>query len=82
MPYKHRDPVPEKIMDETEYEGHHSICQFLRDIYHMTDNEEIKIKARVGVAMAKAMNEKLKWYKAKEMGITIKEVPELYDLEQ
>lgn len=63
MPYKHHDPVPERVMDVSNYEGHHSICQTLRDIYHMTDDEDIKIKCRVAVAMAKSMQKKLKWYK-------------------
>ena len=54
-------------MRRRRYAGHHSICQTLRDIYALTDNEEIKMKCRVGVAMAKAMQEKLKWYKQKEI---------------
>lgn len=69
MPYKHRDPVPEKEMNIIDYEGHHSICQFLRDIYHMETNEEIKIKLRITMAMAKAMNSKIQYYKHKEQGI-------------
>jgi len=77
MPYKNREPVSEKIMDIKDYEGHHSICQFLRDIYHKTNDEEIKLKCRVAVAMAKAMNEKLKWYKAKDLGIPVSTMPDL-----
>lgn len=76
MPYKRRQPVDEKEMekeelstewemDRTRYLGHHTICQTLRDIYHMTDNEELKLKCRLAMSMAKAMNEKLKWYKEK-----------------
>lgn len=63
MPYKRHEPVNERVMDLSNYEGHHSICQTLRDIYHMTDDEDIKIKCRVAVAMAKSMQKKLKWYK-------------------
>lgn len=63
MPYKRREPVPEKEMDKERYEGHHTICQTLRDIYHLTDNEDIKLKCRLAMAMGKAMHEKLKYYK-------------------
>jgi hypothetical protein len=66
MPYKRRNPVSESEMDRTRYERHHTICQTLRDIYHMTTDSEIKLKCRVGVAMAKAMQERLKFYHKKE----------------
>lgn len=62
MPYKRHTPVPESVMDISNYEGHHSICQTLRDIYHLTDNDEIKMKCRIGMAMTKAMHRKLKKY--------------------
>lgn len=64
MSYKRREPVPESKMLKTKYEGHHTICQTLRDIYHLTENEEIRYKCRVAVAMAKAMQDKLKEYRA------------------
>lgn len=35
----------------------------MRDIYAMTDNEEIKIKCRIGMSMAKSMHERLKKYR-------------------
>jgi CRISPR/Cas system-associated exonuclease Cas4 (RecB family) len=63
MPYKTREPVSEKQMLKARYQGHHTICQTLRDIYILTKNDEIKYKCRVGMAMAKAMHEKLKEYK-------------------
>lgn len=63
MPYKRRKPVSEKSMLKTRYEGHHTICQVLRDIYLLTNNEEIKLKCRLGMAMAKSMQDKLKEYK-------------------
>lgn len=40
-----------------------TICQTLRDIYHKTDDKEIKLKCRIAVAMAKAMENKLTEYK-------------------
>jgi hypothetical protein len=67
MPYPRHEPVSEKEMERTRYEGHHTICQTLRDIYHLTDNKEIKDKCRLAVAMAKAMHEKLKEYANKEI---------------
>ncbi len=64
---KDREPAPLWEMDRERWEGHHSICQTIRDIYHLTDNEELRLKCRVAMAMTKAMHEKLKWYKAKEV---------------
>lgn len=64
MPYKRRAPVSESEMDITRWEGHHSVCQTIRDIYHLTDNGEVKMKCRLAMAMTKAMNERLKAYKA------------------
>ena len=63
MPYKHREPVSEKEMEFDRYEGHHTICQTLREIYHMTDDPEIRIKLRLCVSFAKAMHKRLKEYK-------------------
>ena len=66
MPYKRFEPVSEKKILNERYTGHHTICQMLRDIYVMTQNDEIKMKCRIGMAMAKSMHNKLKRYKAKE----------------
>ena len=69
MPYPRHNPVSEEEMlkpaSEEEmafsrYAGHHTICQTLRDIWAMTHDEEIKLKCRLAVAMAKAMHRKLK----------------------
>ena len=85
MPYPKREPVPESEMEfdpvsssemkwgwekgRKEWRGHHNICQTLRDMYHETDDPNIKLKCRICVAMAKAMNKKLQYYKDKEQGI-------------
>jgi hypothetical protein len=65
MPYKRVDPVPEREMDKSRYEGHFSVCQKLRDIYHMTEDPEIKMTCRVAMAMTKKMHDKLKYYRDK-----------------
>lgn len=72
MPYRRRQPVPEEemIADEADmrkqrYAGHHSICQVLREIWASTDDINLRVKARLAMAMAKAMNERLKYYKDK-----------------
>jgi hypothetical protein len=57
------EPALLEDMDKKRYAGHHSICQTLRDIYHMTDNDDVKLKCRLAVSMAKAMHEQLKKYK-------------------
>jgi hypothetical protein len=66
---KEREPAPISEMSRKRWEGHHTICQTIRDIYNMTDNEELKMKCRVAMAMTKAMNDKLQYYKHKEEGI-------------
>jgi hypothetical protein len=63
MPYEHAEPISLDWMDKHRYDGHNSICQKLRDIYRMTDNEEIKLNCRIAMTMAKKMHEKLKEYK-------------------
>ena len=64
--FEYVKPIDTGTMDKHRYEGHHSVCQQLRDIYHMTDNQDIKLKCRLAMAMTKSMHEKLKWYKNKE----------------
>lgn len=68
MPYKRVEPVPlSEIRGMKKYWGkRHTICQMLREIYSLTDNEEIKMRCRLGMAMAKRMQEKLVEYKTKE----------------
>jgi len=45
------------------YGSHNTICQELREIYHMIDNEEAKLKVRVAMSMAKKIVDKLREYK-------------------
>jgi len=60
-------PVPESQMWWRErYANYPTICMTLRSIYRMTDNAEIQLKCRLAMAMAKAMNDRLQWYKTKE----------------
>ena len=65
MPYKRHTPVGRRYMDRTIYEGSNTICQTLRDMYHMTDNPDIRLKCRLAMSMAKSMCEKLVKYKTK-----------------
>lgn len=62
MPMRRHEPVPEKLMING-HDGHHTICQTLRDIYSLTDNKEIKLKCRIGMSMAKSMHNRLKFYR-------------------
>jgi len=87
MPYKRHNPVSEDEMeitgkeelmfeitawmDKRRFEGHHSVCQTIRDIYHLTNDPDVKLKCRLAMSMTKSMHEKLKWYKAKEQEKTI-----------
>lgn len=73
MPYPRHKPVPEEEMlkpaseeemNFSRYAGHHTICETLREIWRASDDEEVKMKCRLAVSMAKAMVEKLKSYRA------------------
>lgn len=66
MPYRRHEPVDIREMNRHRYDGHHSICQMLRDLYHMTADEDIRLKLRIAMAMAKSMNKKLQEYKHQE----------------
>ena len=59
---KHK-PVSIAKIENQRYKGHHTICQFLRDIYALTDDEEIRLKCRIGLSMTKSMHERLKKYR-------------------
>lgn len=56
-------PAPLEDMNKHRWDGHHTVCQTLREIYRMTNDPEIKLKCRLAMAMTKAMHEKLKEYK-------------------
>jgi hypothetical protein len=56
------EPVSERQMTRHFYDGFNTICQYLRDIYHMTDDEEIRFKLRVAMSMAKSMDKQLREY--------------------
>ena len=66
MPYPRVEPAPEIEMKKQRWKGHHTICETLREIYAMTDNEEIKQKLLQAMGYAKKMHEKLKQYKQAE----------------
>jgi hypothetical protein len=54
--HKH-EPIAEKEMSYAS--RNHSICQTLRDIYHKTNDPDIKLNCRIAVTMAKKMSVKL-----------------------
>jgi predicted metalloprotease with PDZ domain len=62
-------------MMRTRYDGHHSICAILKQLYQDTyesdgqkrfTEEELRDKIATCVTMAKKMHERLKHYKSKE----------------
>lgn len=56
------EPCPEHWMqDKPEIEP--DICTVLRGIYHSTEDESIRLRARIATAMAKKMDMKLREYK-------------------
>lgn len=62
--HRPHDPVPVEQMKRRGNANQNSICQRLRIIYELTDDDEIKLQCRVATAMAKAMVFKLNEYKA------------------
>lgn len=61
MPYKRYAPATEQDMDK-RMKGPNTICNILREMYHMTDDPEIRLKCRVAFSMGKAMCNKLTHY--------------------
>ena len=66
MSYKRREPVSEEEMLKTKYLHHHTICSTLRNIYIKTTDDHIKLELRLAMSMAKAMQNRLKKYKAEK----------------
>lgn len=58
---KLHEPCPEEEMRRKVRVN--TICSVLRKIYRKTDDEEIKLWARIGTTMAKKMAYKLETYK-------------------
>lgn len=56
------EPCREELMMKHHMEN--TLCAVLREIYCLTDNEEVKYKARVAMTMAKKMDYQLGEYKA------------------
>ena len=57
------DPIDMDKLNMRIYGSRNTICQELREIYYMSEDEEVKLKVRVAMAMAKKMAAKLIWYK-------------------
>lgn len=69
MSYQKVEPVEKKRMLRKRYAGHNTICQVLRDIYGLSEDEDVRLKCRLAMAMAKKMQDRLKYYKRiKESG--------------
>lgn len=65
MPLRKHEPASEAEMDVVS--PRMSICETLREVYHMIDDEDAKLKLRVATSMAKSMSRKLSeekknWY--------------------
>ena len=50
-------------MDRHIYDGENTICQTIRDMYHMTDNADIRLKCRLAMSMAKSMCKRMMYYR-------------------
>ncbi len=61
MPYKRHQPVSEEDM-EKRMKNPNTICNILREMYHMTDDPKIRLKCRLAFSMGKSMCDKLTQY--------------------
>lgn len=55
------EPCPIEMMQFKNQEN--TICELLRQTYHMTEDDKIRINLRVAVTMAKKMGTKLSQYR-------------------
>lgn len=58
-------PIEDKDM-HLRHETHPFICSILRDIYHATDNEAVRCKARLACAIARDMYRHLMKHREEE----------------
>lgn len=65
MPHPRKAPATVEEMFKEPHPGHHTICQTLRDIHEAVPDESTKEMVRLAFSMAKAMNDKLHYYKNK-----------------
>jgi len=56
------EPCSNRIIEQRSSKN--TICNVLRNIYHLSDNAEVKLQARIAVTMAKKMDKKLREYKS------------------
>ncbi len=64
MPYPKVEPASISKIENVRYLGHNTICEKIRKVYSLTDNEEIKYICREMLTMSKKMHERLKKYKS------------------
>jgi uncharacterized protein YehS (DUF1456 family) len=62
--FKKHKPCPIEKMNAVG--ANNTICELLRQTYHLTDNDMIRINLRIAITMAKKMGEKLREYRRKE----------------
>ena len=58
---KRPDPIDIDFVNMRIYRSHNTLCQELREIYHLLNEEQdkIKVKVRVAMSMAKKVTAKL-----------------------
>lgn len=64
MPYPKHEPASIEDM-EKRMKGENTLCNTIREMYHITNDEEIRMKCRIAFSMGKAMCERLGFYKEK-----------------
>lgn len=76
MSYPRVRPIDLGTMRKKRYHGHNTICEKLREIFNLTTDEEIKLRCRIAMTMAKKMHERLKAYKAGTEQPTMEDIVE------
>lgn len=64
--WKNLKPVPEHDMEAVG--DRYTVCTILREIYHKTDDPEIKLKCRMATTMAKKMAGMITEFKGRGWG--------------
>ena len=67
--YQKVEPANIQDMKKRRYENHNTICQKIREVYALTSDEEIKLRCRIMLNMAKKMHERLKKYKEESIKV-------------
>ena len=73
---KHYGLAPIKALETKKFKGDNTICQTLREIYQLSEDDKIKLLCRRTMMIAKSITKRASAYKkiAKKNGINLMEI--------